>query len=134
MQPRSHLTWPVKYAPGTLSAKGFNAAGKVIAETKVETTGDAVAVQLTPNRSSIKADGEDVSVFTVSATDAQGRAVPVAQNKINFAVAGAGKILGVGNGDPSSHEPDTFIAQSPVRTIAISNWRWKLAALPSQHG
>ncbi len=41
MQPNSHLTWQVKYAPGTLSAKGYDADGKVIAETKVETTGDA---------------------------------------------------------------------------------------------
>ncbi len=133
MKRNSKLTWQVKYASGTLSAKGFN-GGKLVAEQKIETTGDAVAIQLTPNRSSIKADGEDVSVFTVSATDAQGRAVPVAQNKINFAVAGAGKILGVGNGDPSSHEPDTFIPNSPVRSIAVSNWRWKLAALPSKRG
>ena len=117
MKRNSKLTWKVKYAPGTLSAKGFT-GGKVIAEQKIETTGDAVAIQLTPNRTSINADGEDVSVFTVSATDAQGRAVPVAQDKINFSISGAGKILGVGNGDPSSHEPDTFVAQSPVRALA----------------
>ena len=112
MKPNSKLSWPVKYAPGTLSAKGFDAAGKVMAETKVETTGDAVQLQLTPERKTINADGEDVGVFTVSALDAQGRAVPVAQNKINFTIEGAGKILGVGNGDPSCHEPDTFAAES----------------------
>ena len=134
MKPNSHLTWQVKYAPGTLSAKGFDAAGNVIAETKVETTGDATQIQLTPDRKTINADGEDVAVFTVSATDAQGRAVPVAQNKIHFAIEGAGKILGVGNGDASCHEPDTFIPQSPVRAIAVSDWRWKLAELPSKRG
>ena len=109
MKPNSKLTWKVKYAPGTLSAKGFDADGKVIAETKVETTGDATQLQLTPDRKTINADGEDVSVFTVSALDAQGRVVPLAQNKINFAIEGAGKIIGVGNGDPSCHEPDTFV-------------------------
>ena len=133
MKRNSKLSWQVKYAPGTLSAKGFN-GGKLVAEQKIETTGDAVAIQLTPDRTSIKADGEDVSVFTVSATDAQGRAVPVAQNKINFSIAGAGKILGVGNGDPSSHEPDTFIPQSPVRSLAVNNWRWQLATLPAKRG
>ena len=51
-------------------------------------------------------------MFTVSALDAQGRAVPVAMNKINFAIEGAGKIIGVGNGDPASHEPDTFAGQT----------------------
>jgi beta-galactosidase len=132
MQPNSHLTWNVKYAPGTLSAKGFDADGKVIAETKVETTGEPAAVQLTPNRSTINADGEDVSVITVSVADAQGRIVPTAGNKISFAIEGAGKILGVGNGDPSCHEPDTFIAKPTVKSIPVNDWRWKLAEVPSK--
>jgi beta-galactosidase len=133
MKRNSHLTWNVKYAPGTLSAKGFN-GGKVVAEQKIETTGEAVAVQLTPDRKTINADGADVSLFTVSALDAQGRAVPVAQNKINFSIEGAGKILGVGNGDPSCHEPDTFVPQLPVRAIAVNDWRWQRAELPAKRG
>ena len=131
MKRNSKLSWQVIYAPGTLSAKGYN-GGKVVAETKVETTGDATALQLTPDRSSINADGEDVSVFTVSATDAQGRAVPVASNLVHFDLNGAGKILGVGNGDPSSHEPDTFLTQPTVRLIPDNNWRWKLAEVPAR--
>ena len=130
MKRNSKLKWTVKYAPGTLSAKGYN-AGKLVAEQKVETTGPAVAIQLTPNRPTIAADGTDVSVFTVSATDAQGRIVPVAQNQVHFAVEGEGAILGVGNGDPSCHEPDTFLAQSSGKSIPVSNWRWKLADLPA---
>jgi beta-galactosidase len=35
--------------------------------------------------------------------------VPDAANKIHFELDGPGKILGVGNGDPSSHEPDVFL-------------------------
>jgi beta-galactosidase len=130
MKPNSKLTWKVKYAPGTLSAKGFDDAGNVIAETKVETTGDATQIQLTPDRKTINADGEDVAVFTVAALDAQGRVVPVAQNKINFTSEGAGKIIGVGNGDPSCHEPDTFIPNVPERSIALNEWRWQLGKVP----
>ena len=132
MKPNSKLSWPVKYAPGMLSAKGFDDAGNVIAEAKVETTGEAAALHLTPDRATIKANGEDVSVFTVSALDAQGRTVPVAQNKIAFAIEGVGKILGVGNGDPSCHEPDTFIPTQPMHAIAANDWRWKLADVPSR--
>ncbi len=132
MKPNSKLTWQVKYAPGTLSAKGYDADGKLIAEQKVETTGDAVALQLLPNRSTINADGEDVSVFTVSATDVQGRAVPVAQNMVHFELSGSGKILGVGNGDPSCHEPDTFIPKTAAKTIPVNAWRWQLASLPAK--
>jgi beta-galactosidase len=136
MAPNGRLTWKVKYAPGVLSAKGFDAAGKQIADTKVETTGAPVALTLTPDRSTIAADGRDVAVFTVSAVDAQGRRVPVASNKVSFALEGEGKILGVGNGDPSSHEPDVFIAPSPVHTIPVTGWRWKLTTLkgkPDDH-
>jgi beta-galactosidase len=133
MKPNSKLSWQVKYAPGTLSAKGFDAAGNVIAETKVETTGDAAQIQLTPDRKTINADGQDVSVFTVSAVDAQGRAVPVAQNKVNFSVEGAGKIIGVGNGDPSCHEPDTFVPVMPAHNIAVDDWRWQLAKIPKNN-
>ncbi len=126
MKPNSKLTWKVKYAPGVLSAKGYDAAGKVIAETKRETTGDATRIELTPDRKTINADGEDVAVFAVAAFDAQGRFVPVAQNKINFALEGAGKIIGVGNGDPSCHEPDTFVPSRSVRTVALNEWHWKI--------
>jgi len=110
MKKDSNLTWQVKYAPGILSAKGFDAAGNVVAETKVETAGDATRIQLAPDRKTINADGDDMAVFTVSALDAQGRAVPLADNKINFSIEGAGKIVGVGNGDPTCHEPDSFAA------------------------
>jgi len=132
MKKNSHLTWKVKYAPGTLSARGFN-GGKLVAETKVETTGDPAAVQLTPNHSTINADGEDVSVFTVVVTDSQGRVVPVASNEIHFSLAGPGKIIGVGNGDPSCHEPDIFVPQSSMRSVS-ANDGWRFKKLPNVDG
>jgi beta-galactosidase len=130
MKPNSKLTWRVKYAPGTLSAKGFDDAGQVIAEAKVDTTGEATQIRLTPDCKTINADGQDVAVFTVAALDEQGRVAPVAQNKINFGIEGAGRILGVGNGDPSCHEPDAFIPNVSVRSIPVNDWRWQLAEIP----
>jgi beta-galactosidase len=130
VKPNLKLSWQVRYAPGTLKAKGFDASGNVIAETKVETTGDATQIQLTPDRKTINADGDDVVMFTVSALDAQGRVVPVAQNKINFVTEGAGKIIGVGNGDPSCHEPDVFVPTAPARSVDVNDWRWHLADMP----
>jgi beta-galactosidase len=129
----SKAVWQVKYAPGTLSAKGYDDKGKVISETQVETTGDPVRIQLTPDRTAINADGEDVAVFTVSAQDAQGRFVPVAQDKIHFAIAGEGRIIGVGNGDPTCHEPDICLPPSP-RFIPIIDWRWKHGTFSTAKG
>ena len=108
MQENSHLEWKVKYEPGTLLARGYTDDREILTE-KVETTGAPAAVRLTPDRATINADGEDVSVITVSVADAQGHLVPNASNKVYFNLSGPGNIIGVGNGDPSSHEPDVFL-------------------------
>jgi beta-galactosidase len=42
----------------------------------------------------------------VAIKDEKGRVVPVADNLVQFSVEGAGTIIGTGNGNPSSHEPD----------------------------
>ncbi len=123
------MKWKVAYAPGTLSAKAYK-AGKAAAETKVETAGAPASVRLAPDRAAIGANGEDAAVFTVSVTDAQGRVVPDAGNAVSFSLDGPGRIIGVGNGDPSSHEPDTFIPVSTSRTLPVDGWRWKKVADP----
>ena len=124
MMKYSEIRWSVPYAPGTLSARAY-VAGKLVAETKVETTGAPAKVLLSTERAAIGADGEDAAIVTVSVADAQGRVVPTAGNKVNFALEGPGRIIGVGNGDPSSHEADTFVATTPFRTMAVDGWRWK---------
>ncbi len=50
------------------------------------------------------ADGRDIIVVKTTILDKNGNFVPYANNKINFSVEGAGKIIGVGNGDIASHE------------------------------
>ena len=101
-------------------ARGYK-GGKEILTEKVETTGAPAAIQLTPHRATIRADGEDVSVVTVQVNNAQGRLVPTAGSEITFELQGPGKIIGVGNGDPSSHEPDRFVER--VSAAALTYWR-----------
>ena len=107
MKLNSHLEWKVLYQPGILEARGIRNGRKLT--TKVETTSKPVSIQLSADRTSIHADGEDVSVMTVKALDAMGREVPDAGNLLQFDLQGKGKIIGVGNGDPSSHEPDKYL-------------------------
>jgi len=113
-----HLEWDVLYQPGILEAKAIR-KGKVVSTDRVETAGAPVRIVLDakgpwPNAvqlydgSTIKADGSDASVITVSVVDRSGRVVPYADNDIQFEVLG-GETFGVGNGDPSSHEADRFI-------------------------
>jgi beta-galactosidase len=101
----SHVAWIVKYASGTLEARGYK-ADKVVLTTKRETTGPAAKLVMTADRQQVSADGEDVAMFAVAVQDAQGRVVPITDNVVTFKVSGAGKLIGIGNGDPTDQEPD----------------------------
>ncbi len=117
MPVNGHLEWEVAYAPGTLQARGYR-AGQVILTTEVATAGPAAALYLTAERLRLHADGADVAVVTVQVRDAQGRLVPTAGDEIHFKLTGPGKIIGVGNGDPSSHEAEKFIENVKTTPIA----------------
>jgi beta-galactosidase len=106
MKKESHLAWNVKYAPGTIEARGFK-DGKQVLTAKRETAGPAAKLVLTVDRKEISADGEDVAMFAVEVQDAEGRPVPTADNEVSFRITGEGRVMGVGNGDPTNHEPDT---------------------------
>jgi beta-galactosidase len=104
MPRNSHLQWAVNYEPGTLEAVAFKKGKKLT--TKIETTGNPYEIVVTSYKTTIIADGKDATVINISTVDRQGREVPDANNLIRFYVKGDAKIIGVGNGDPSSHEPD----------------------------
>lgn len=104
MPRHSHLKWTVNYEPGKLEAIAYK-KGKKLSKT-IETTGLPVEVVVTPYKTTILADGQDATVINISVVDREGREVPDADNLIQFTVEGDGKIIGVGNGDPSSHEAD----------------------------
>lgn len=106
MPRNSHLKWSVKYEPGRLEAVAYKKGRKLMA--KIETTGEPYEIVVTPYRTTIVADGKDVAVINISVVDRQGREVPDANNLIKFSVIGDAKIIGVGNGDPSCHEPDKY--------------------------
>jgi beta-galactosidase len=120
MQQYSHLEWNVQYEPGTLSAKGYDADGKVIAQTSVETTGNPTAIALDPDRTTLTADGRDISLITVKIMDAQGRTVPGANNVVTFKVTGAGRLIGLGNGDPACHESDKGTQRSAFKGLCLA--------------
>jgi beta-galactosidase len=106
MPRNSHLKWSVRYEPGTLEAVAYKKGRKLTK--KIETTGDPYEVVITPYKTTVYADGQDATVINVSVVDRQGREVPDAGNLIRFRWTGKARIIGVGNGDPSSHEPDQY--------------------------
>lgn len=114
-----HLQWKVPYAPGKLEAKGYDANNKLIVTDVVETTGAPTQIRLSPNSSKLTANGEDVAMVEVAILDEKGRVVPFADNEVTFDVTGNGRIAGVGNGDPSSHEPDKALQRHAFHGLCL---------------
>jgi beta-galactosidase len=129
VQATSHLDWKVPYAAGTLEARGYK-GDSIVATTKVETTGAPAKLVLTPDRSTINADGQDISLVTVAVADAQGRIVPTANNLVQFTIGGGGNIIGVGNGEPASHEPDKASQRSAFAGLCMAFVRAERQAGP----
>jgi len=115
--PLGHLEWSVKFEPGTIEARASK-GGKVILTEKRETTGAQTAIKLSADRMTIDADGEDVAMVRVEALDAQGRTVPTCCDLIKFRVTGAGRLIGVGNGDPNCQESDKGSERSLFNGLA----------------
>jgi beta-galactosidase len=107
-----HVEWKVRYEAGVIEARGSK-GGKVVMTEKRETTGPAVTIRLTADRTEIDADGEDIAILKVEALDKDGRPVPTAQNSLAFTVSGDGALIGVGNGNPNCQESD----KEPKRSL-----------------
>jgi len=98
-------TWMVPYKPGKLEAVGYK-NGKVVSNFQVETTGEPVRLQLTPDRKMLSGDGRDAMPITVEVVDSKGRHVPTANIPVEFTISGPASIIGLGNGNPNSHEAE----------------------------
>ena len=117
-EPFSGLSWEVAWEPGALTATCYR-DGAMVAEARRETTGEPAGITLESDRSTIHADGEDVALVKVAIVDSEGRNVPNADNEVQFGLEGPGAILGVGNGDPSSHEADLGDTRRAFNGLAL---------------
>lgn len=116
--------WHVPYQAGTLKAISRK-NGKEVLTREIKTAGSAVELRLTADRSSLNADGTDLSFITVEALDADGYPVPIADNMINFSIEGCGFIAGTDNGDPTNHhslkKPSRSLFNGKALVVVQSN-------------
>ncbi|MBR4778576.1 MAG: DUF4982 domain-containing protein, partial [Bacteroidaceae bacterium] len=87
------VTFTLPYQPGTLRAEGGEE--KVLLKTACE----AKTIRLTADRTTLKADGQDLAFITVELTDAQGTLNPIAANELTATVSGLATLIGFGNAD-----------------------------------
>jgi beta-galactosidase len=105
---RYALRWlEVPYKPGEIKAVAYR-NGHGLGSAVMRTAGEPARLRLTPDRSSLKADGDDVSYVLVEAADKDGNLCPLAMNDVKFKLEGPAEIAGVANGD--HHFPAEFVA------------------------
>jgi beta-galactosidase len=97
-------TFTLPYQPGTLKAVGVE-NGHEAGSVQLETVGDPAAIRLTPDRTEIKADGQDLSFVQIEVVDKNGNLQPNADELVTFTLTGAGTIAGLGNANLDSTEP-----------------------------
>ena len=91
-------TFTLPYSPGVLKAVGVE-DGQEVETTVLQTAGAASVIRLSADRTTLTADGQDLSFITVNITDRGGVFQPNADNRLHFRIEGPGEIAGVANGD-----------------------------------
>lgn len=124
------LRWDyVVYEPGEISVVAYK-DGKEWARDSVKTAQAAAQLEAKADRSSIAADGKDLSFITVRIADANGVTAPRADQRVRFTIEGPGELVATDNGDPTSFE--SF--QSPERAAFNGLVLAIVRAKPGQRG
>lgn len=114
-----HVKWRVPFAEGRLLAVSRRGGAEVLSKS-VYTAGNPARIELIADRSSIAADGDDLSFVTVRVLDEAGHVVPYADNLIRFKVSGQGVLNAVDNGSPTSHERFKADSRKAFKGLALA--------------
>ena len=119
-------TFEVPYEPGTLTARSFDNGLETASET-IRTVGKPAAIRLTADRTTIRADRNDLSYVMAEIVDNVGNVIPYADNVlVNFEISGNGEIAGVGSGSPT----DMSSFQKPYK----KSWQGRCLAIVRPKG
>ncbi len=105
-----YLTWKgVKYEPGELKAVSYK-DGKECQIYVINTASNYDHLEISEYDQN-EFSNDDVHIYNISAVDADGRFVPTDNRLLKFELedvdgSNGSYIMGVGNGDPASHEPE----------------------------
>jgi beta-galactosidase len=94
----------VPWQAGTIKAVGMN-GGKEVATDSIKTVGAPAKLMLKPDRTTLDADGNDVSCIEVDICDADNNSIVTASNPVQFALTGPGRSVGIASSDWTSNEP-----------------------------
>lgn len=96
--------WQLPYMQGELEAVAYDDEGNIIARDRKKSFGEATQIVLTPNKTEILEEGNDLVFIEISMEDSQGNPVENANNRVEVEITGAGKLLGLDNGDSTDRD------------------------------
>ena len=99
-----HGSWRLPYKKGTLTAVAYDIDGRIAATDTQRSFGDPAKIVLSPDKTTLTADGEDMIFIEVSTLDTNGTFVANARNRMNVTVTGAARLVGMDNGDSTDYE------------------------------
>ncbi|WP_245554832.1 glycoside hydrolase family 2 TIM barrel-domain containing protein [Cohnella laeviribosi] len=97
--------WKLPYAEGELKAIAYDENGNILCTDVRRSFGDAKRIRLRADKESLVADGTDLIFLEISMEDEAGNPVENANNRVRVQVAGAGRLIGLDNGDSTDYDP-----------------------------
>ncbi len=96
--------WRIPYEKGEITAVAYDESGREIARETRRSFQDAYQITAHPDKGQIRADGQDMIFVEIGALDRQGNPVENARNRIHIEVTGAGRLIGLDNGDSTDFD------------------------------
>lgn len=96
--------WQLPYAPGTIKAVAYDEKGNIIATDVKSSFKDAAEIVLKTDKTALLADGQDLIFMEISMIDEDQNPVDNANNRVEVSVSGAGRLIGLDNGDSTDYD------------------------------
>ena len=97
-------SWKVPYVSGSICAVAYDETGREIARQERHSFGNTDHYIVKANKTALRADGEDMIFVEISAEDGDGYPVENASDYVRVTVEGAGRLVGLDNGDSTDYD------------------------------
>jgi len=96
--------WRVPYVPGEITAVAYDENGVELARETEHSFGDPAKLVVKPESKTMKANGTDLIFVEIGTVDKDGYPVKNATNRVHVFVEGAGRLVGLDNGDSTDYD------------------------------
>ena len=103
--------WQVPYEKGSIRAVAYNEKEEIVAEEERHSFTDAAKLSVEAEQATVKANGNDLAFVVISAWDKDGYPVENARNRVKVSVEGAGRLIGLDNGDSTDFDEHKGISR-----------------------